>query len=87
MTEKELYALVDNAEEGYLRNCLKCILISWFVEDHKANFDKKLGADTIEEVTTILHNHGFCPPEDLYGTEGQDRENYTDDQNRKSYQE
>lgn len=68
MDEKQLYSLVENASEYKVRSCLKSILSSWFVEEdedetRKVNFNKELDSDTLEEVTTILHVHGFCPPE------------------------
>jgi hypothetical protein len=67
MNEKKLDAKIDRAPAEKIRQCLKYIVGAWFVErngkNSTVNFNKELNSDTLEEVTTILHTFGFCPPE------------------------
>lgn len=85
MTLQDLHKLVDNASEETLRNCLKEILEDWFVnpEDNSVDPDKPIWPEIIMSTTGVLQDHGFYP--DSEGIEGQDRENYTDDQDRANY--
>ena len=72
MTEQELDALIDNAPEAKVRECLKYIVTEWFVEEdyplmdgaekvRTVNFEKELNSDTLEAVTLTLHTFGFSP--------------------------